>query len=151
MLLSCLRGSGQRISHCHALRGGLQWCLGVRGTPLPHRIPLRLYGTIKGSVGRGWSTIVMYMAVPGGLAAYHMLRPSCLAVYCKQKQPIPIQDLATPTPSSGTQQPFNWTLFLKFILPDIILLVVAVGVSVQLPYIPPTVTSTPPLCYRVQW
>lgn len=73
--------------------------------------------------------LLLLLAVPSGLTAYHILRPPCVAALCKQKQPlVPIQRLATIA-STETQQPFNWTLFLKFVLPDVILLLVAVGVS----------------------
>lgn len=77
----------------------------------------------------------MYLAVPGGLATYHALRPSYVAAYCKQKYPGGIQRLTPPTHLHlhDNQHPFNWSLFAKFILPDLILLLVAVGVS-SFPY-----------------
>lgn len=90
-------------------------------------LPLRGHSTAI-----GWrKRLLMYLAVPGGLATYHALRPSYVAAYCKQKYPGGIQRLTPPTHLHlhDNQHPFNWSLFAKFILPDLILLLVAVGVS----------------------
>lgn len=148
MVLLCFRGCGRGITHFHGLKSGLHGCFYVRGTPLPCRAALRLYGGAQGAQVRGgWRLITQCLAVPSGLAAYHMLRPSSLAALCKQKhKPVPLRYLR-PSSSSSSQQPFNWSLFAKFVLPDIVLLIVAVGVSV--PY--NVLHLVLIVCCRVQW
>lgn len=100
---------------------------------------LRLQG-VKDALCGQRPGLLLLLAVPSGLAAYHSLRPSCVAALCKQKQPlVPIQRL-TATASTEIQPPFNWALFLQFVLPDAVLLLIAVGVS-----------SLVPACDSVVW
>lgn len=119
--------AGKRLFHSQ-LRTGIQWCSAApRSGPSAFR--LLAYGAMKGpSAGTGWRTLLC-LAIPGSLAAYHMLRPSCMTAYCKQKQPVSVQRLILPANTSDKHQPFNWALFFKFVLPDIVLLLVAVSVS----------------------
>ena len=116
---------------------GLQWCSHVGRASLRSN---KWYGRLRGlhnvtkTQRKGWK--LLYLAVPAGLTAHHVLKPSCVAAYCKQKQiPVGIKRLAN-TPSRRPQ-PFDWKLFLQFALPDLALLLVAVGVSV-----PSTCAST---------
>lgn len=135
-----------------SLRSGMRWCLGVKAAPSFQSTGLlRLYGVItkRANVGSGCRGIhVLYMSIPGGLAAYHLLKPSCVTAYCKQRQQsVSLQRLTTPLyHHSDTQQPFNWSLFLKFILPDALLLLVAVSVSIMsISYISHTRSLSPSL------
>lgn len=86
-----------------------------------------------GAWGRGHSSrgLLLNLTVPAGLTAYHVLKPPCLAVAaCKQQQQWPVQRLATTASSVAAQPQLNWTRFLALILPDAILLLVAVASAV---------------------
>ena len=98
-----------------------------------HRCPKwrrMIHGGAGGRSCSGWVK-QFGVAVPGSLAVYHVLKPVAhLTAHCKQNQHVPINRLSHAITLSDTFQGFNWSLFLKFILPDILLLMIAIGVSV---------------------
>ncbi len=118
------------------------WPLGVGGAgawPLLKRSLCSprshyLHGWSRGR-GKGaavWK--VVGVVIPGSLAVYHMIKPLHHhggVAYCKHDHTPPSRHVLplSPLKSHDEDQAFNWSLFIKFILPDAILLLVAVGVG----------------------
>lgn len=109
------------------------WCvLGRKVVQSQLRTSLRRFFYLRPKAARIDKWRLIFVAVPGGLAAQRLIKSNVSAIaYCRSKQhhaPIKrlLDRLSTPPEQS---QSFNWSLFARYLAPDILLLLVAVGVS----------------------
>ena len=136
MWLACLlvcRGCGSHgrgwmmgSGYLHSLRPPIRYL-----QPPIRRLqpPIRRLHASSGLSGRGWGAL-KYLTIPGGLAAYRLLNPPAYLAHCRTRGRVSIQPLPPcPSPSLSRRNAFNWTLFIKFLFPEALLLLVAVGVS----------------------
>lgn len=93
------------------------------------RTLLRCEEVLRGGRGRRW---LFGLVMSGSLVGcYHLLKPAAAVALCKESHGAQHSHrlLSSTHAKPQANQAFNWTLFAKYIWPDLLFLLVAVGVG----------------------